>query len=127
VVDGPLADLLNRCFPETSEAPSGAQVFSSVERGKNFEILNQLAHKLARDKTNDTDENFSKEFVRQVRACVPVESRMEFITWIFSNYLSDPRVYRYIYGVELPLAETDRKLESPNLEKLITIVTSSDG
>ena len=58
---------------------------------------------------------------------MPVESRMEFITWIFSNYLSDPRVYRYIYGVELPLAETDRKLESPNLEKLITIVTSSDG
>jgi hypothetical protein len=124
VIDKVVAKILDRCFPEILDLPSGSAVFSSIERDKNFDFLVEVAYQLAGEEIDDDD--FSKLFSRKVTTCIPVGHRSDFITWICTKYLSDPRIYAYLYGTSDPLAKTDRKLSDSDLKTLIPIINSLD-
>ena len=126
MIDQVVGRILDRCFPGIDELPSGSDVFASLGRDKNFDFLTKVSHRLDQQLVNEVDVSFSKMFVRQVRACVPVEHRSEFITWICTKYLADPRVYCYLYGTSRPLAETDRKLSNTDLKMLLPIRNALD-
>jgi len=124
VIHESVTRVLNRCFPPSIDLPSGADIFVDAQHETNFKFLEKLARELECCDINSPEFDFSKEFIRKIRASVPPESRSEFITWFFARYLSDPRVYSYLYGIDRPLAETDRKLEESNLKKLLPKINS---
>lgn len=126
MLDQIVGKILNRCFPKILDLPSGMDVFADAERDKNFSFLVEVSHRLAREELEDIDFNFSKMFARHVRMCVPVEHRSEFIRWMCTRYLSDPRVYSYLYGTSRPLSETDRKLNTSDFNSLMSISNSLD-
>ena len=125
MINDSVARVLNRCFPPTLGLPGGAEVFCDIYRDKNFDFLIELARCFDSADCDSPEIDFTKEFIRKIRASIPVESREEFVMWLFSHYLGNPLVYRYLYGIDQPLAETQRKLKESNLTKLVPIVISS--